>query len=119
MKRDWEIIRAILLAVEEKPPNVRADETDVPNYPKEIVREHIRLLSDAGYIDAKVLSSSFIAEAAIIRGITLTGYDLLDTIRSNSLWEKIKTTAQQKGLELTFDVVKQLGVFALKSIISN
>jgi len=45
----------------------------------------------------------------------MAGHDLLDTMRSTRIWEKIKATAKTKGIELTFDAIKALGAFALKS----
>ena len=47
--------------------------------------------------------------------LTMAGHDLLDTMRSTTIWEKIKTTAKSKGIELTFDAIKALGALALKS----
>ncbi|WP_079744105.1 DUF2513 domain-containing protein [Pseudomonas aeruginosa] len=55
----------------------------------------------------------------IAQGLTWAGYDLLDTIRSKAVWERIKSTAQDKGIELTFDAVKALGKYALDWVISN
>ncbi len=51
--------------------------------------------------------------------LTWEGHDLLDTIRSKPIWEKIKSLAQAKGIELTFDAVKALGVFAYKQILAD
>ena len=50
--------------------------------------------------------------------LTMSGHDLLDTMRSSGIWETIKTTAQKKGIELTFDAVKAIGIVALKQITS-
>jgi hypothetical protein len=40
---------------------------------------------------------------------------LLDSIRQNSIWDKIKAKAREKGLDLTFDAVKALAAWAIKS----
>ena len=48
--------------------------------------------------------------------LTWQGHDLLDTLRSKPVWERIKTTAKDKGIELTFDAVKVLGKMALDAI---
>ncbi|MGF6838829.1 hypothetical protein QF001_002696 [Paraburkholderia youngii] len=44
----------------------------------------------------------------------MVGHDLLDTMRSATNWESIKSTAQKKGIELTFDAINELAGFALK-----
>jgi len=47
----------------------------------------------------------------------MAGHDLLDTMRSHPAWDKIKATAQTKGIELSFDAIKVIGGWALKQII--
>ena len=51
--------------------------------------------------------------------LTWQGHDLLDTLRSKALWERIKTTAKEKGIELTFDTVKALGKLALDYVLKQ
>ncbi|WP_075258773.1 DUF2513 domain-containing protein [Herbaspirillum camelliae] len=47
----------------------------------------------------------------------MEGHDLLDTIRSATVWNAIKDTAQKKGIELSFEAIKALGAFALKQVL--
>ena len=49
--------------------------------------------------------------------LTMAGHDLLDTMRSESIWESIKSTAKAKGIELTFDAIKSLGMLAIKQVL--
>jgi hypothetical protein len=51
--------------------------------------------------------------------LTWRGHELLDTIRSKPVWEKIKSTVQEKGIELTFDTVIALGKVAVAWIIAQ
>lgn len=51
--------------------------------------------------------------------LTWQGHELLDTIRSKPVWEKIKSIAQEKGLDLTFDTVVALGKAAVAWIIAQ
>ena len=55
----------------------------------------------------------------VVDGLTWKGHEFLDTIRSKSVWEKIKSAALEKGLELTFDTIKKLSVVTLKMIIGE
>ncbi|MFU0921325.1 DUF2513 domain-containing protein [Kluyvera sichuanensis] len=50
-------------------------------------------------------------------GLTMAGHDLLDTVRTTVLWERIKTTAKQKGPELPFNAINVLGLAALKHLV--
>lgn len=40
-------------------------------------------------------------------------------MRSKAVWERIKTIAEAKGLELTFDSVKALGKVALDWVLNQ
>lgn len=135
MKRDWDLIRKQLTDVEEENDLF----SDVPLEPTwtdqswDVYEEqlkkyrtienrifgHFELLVNNGYIDGLQIIRS--ADGLFHYGLhsprlTMAGHDLLDTMRSTTVWEKIKTTAKTKGIELTFDAIKTLGAFALKSV---
>ncbi|HCG05611.1 MAG TPA: hypothetical protein DEV75_12225 [Desulfovibrio sp.] len=122
MKRNWDIIRDILIEVEEiDPANRRTtgfdfEQTDDPS--QSLKNEHIHLLFRSGFIEGIDVSSQD-GGGMINPNLTWEGHDLLDTIRSKPIWEKIKSLAQAKGIELTFDAVKALGVFAYKQILAD
>jgi len=113
MKKDWVIIRQILLRLEEaSTPNtfLRAKDFDV--FSEQEVAYNMRLLKEAGYIDAiyqesRTGSNEIIA--AMARRLTNSGHELLDTIRNDSIWSKIKDTFRSKGVEMTFDLVISVG----------
>jgi hypothetical protein len=49
----------------------------------------------------------------------MAGHDLLDTMRSTTIWEKIKVTGKSKGIELTFDTIKAMAAVALKNLLET
>jgi hypothetical protein len=51
--------------------------------------------------------------------LTWEGHELLETMRSKAVWERIKKTATEKGIELSFDSIKALAVKALAAIIGG
>ncbi|MFZ3289435.1 MAG: DUF2513 domain-containing protein [Telluria sp.] len=121
MKRDWDIVREVLIEVEslsefERGNSVYEVGGDIEiDSPKNL---HALMLWRAGYltgIDASTLSGP----ALISPDLSWAGHDLLDTLRSSAVWERIKTTAKEKGIELTFDAVKALGKTALDWVIAN
>ncbi|MCW3540495.1 DUF2513 domain-containing protein [Burkholderia cenocepacia] len=138
MKRDWDLLRKQLTDIEEE-HDVLAD---IPVRPKwtdqseqEFIRQdteyravearilgHLELLIDNGFVDGlkvtRGLDGNFMVSRFSPR-LTMTGHDLLDTMRSQPVWEKIKVTAQAKGIELTFDAIKALGGWALKQILGT
>lgn len=115
MKRDWETIRQILIAVEED----RFDEYFDNAENQKIVMGNTVLLINAGFIVGEVLSNFDTDEDVHVIDLTWQGHELLDTIRSKPVWDKIKSTALDKGLELTFDTVRTIGAKVIQLMIGN
>jgi hypothetical protein len=124
MKRDWDVIREVLLEVEElsddandRGPNYRGQKVygmGDEHFPGEAVKSaHAMMLWKAGYIHA-INASTMGGDAIISPDLTWQGRDLLDTLRSKPVWERIKKTSNDTGIELTFDTVKMLGTAAVK-----
>ena len=76
------------------------------------------MLWEGGYLDGAD-AGSLDGPRLMAPELTWAGRDLLDTLRSKPVWERIKTTAKEKGLELTFDVVKGLGKVALDYVMKQ
>jgi hypothetical protein len=133
MKRDWDLIRKQLTAIEEEKSPI-ADLPDKPvqdDLPWDIYDEklkehktienrifgHLELLIDAGYIDGldvRRSSDGHFAYGECAPRLTMAGHDLLSTMRSDNLWQKIKETAKAKGVELTFAAIKTFAEILLK-----
>lgn len=136
MKRDWDLLRKQLTDIEEE-RDVLADMPSEPKWTDQTEAEysrqyeeyqaiegriagHLELLVDNGYVDGvHVLrgADGHIAFGLSSPRLTMTGHDLLDTMRSKPVWENIKSAAQSKGIELTFEAIKMLGSWALKQVI--
>jgi len=119
MKRDWDVIREVLLDVEAIDPNVsNGIYYKINNDNEQRTAEHAMLLFKAGFLEGRNHSSDD-GQAVGVTGLTWAGHDLLQTIQSKPVWERIKTTAQDKGVELTFEVVKKLGAAALDAVLGG
>ena len=119
MRRDWDVVRQVLIEVEDLDPLERNRKIfSASEEGGECVKaEHALLLWDAGFlkgIDASTLSG----RAVLSPDLTWEGHDLLETMRSQAVWERIKTVAKDKGIELTFDAVKALGRMALDWVLA-
>lgn len=122
MKRDWDVIREVLIEVEALSDQERntfgyglGDEHAGEDPAKS---EHALLLWKAGFIEA-IDAGTMAGPAILSPDLTWQGHELLDTLRSKPVWERIKSTAKEKGLELTFDVVKGLGKLALDYVMKQ
>ena len=122
MKRDWDVIREALLQIEAltHEERLRAEYGILEGQSPEerTIAEHVMMLWEGGYVDG--------ADAGNLAGphlmapeLTWQGRDLLDTLRSKPVWERIKKTAAEKGVELTFDAVKAIGKLALDYVLKQ
>lgn len=122
MKRDWDVIREILIEVEVLGNDERDHLTyalyDNPTEADQLKSEHAILLWKAGYLEA-IDVGTLMGPAIMSPSLTWQGHDLLDTLRSKAVWERIKLTAKEMGIELTFDAVKALGKVAFDYYISQ
>ena len=110
MKRDPDLIRAILLLVEESPPDEHIADFSSLALDQALIVEHIKLLQDAHLVDARV-QEYMVGASAIILRMTSAGHDFLDRIRDPEIWRKTKEGAQKAGgfsLELLGALAKGL-----------
>ena len=104
MKRDMDIIRQIVLAVRDSDGVVRGLE----GVEFEVYAEHVRLLDEAGLIDASIqVVPQRRVIAALVWRLTWAGQDFADAISSDTLWHKAKETVIKPTGSWTFDVLKE------------
>lgn len=122
MVRNWEIIRSILLRLENSDtPNLHINSNSFIEFNEQEVAYNMRLLDEAGYIEAKILNSSDGSGkilAALATRLTNAGHDLLDTIRNDTVWVKVKDKFANSGLDMTFDLVIAVGKKIMEVILA-
>lgn len=122
MTRDWEIIRAILIRLEDSnTPNSVVNMNEFDGVDGQAVAYHMRLLRDVDCIEANIRETSTggnLIGAAIARRLTSKGHDLLDTIRNESIWNQVKSKFQSKGIDMTIDMVISVGNRLMQSMLS-
>lgn len=113
MKRDMDLMRKILLRIEEcsdVPPKVLTlDDFMDMKKSSYMISLHIDLLCDAGLIE--VMDTSIedgLKDFDIVR-LTLAGYEYLDAIRNARVWDRVKQSVSYVG-GATLDIIKQLAV---------
>ena len=124
MKRDWDLIREILLEIEEshdiedfmnhvKGENFYSE--NLRKYGKSNVKYHIDLLVEAGFIRA--VNTDY--GDAELTGLTWKGHEYAEKLRDNERWEKIKAYIAEKGLDLGSDTIMTLMRRGIDKIIGN
>lgn len=112
MKRDMELVRLILLKIEEEYSSTAISNLNISGYDMETVAYHCKILNEAGLISdygARYADNSL--WSFDVGSLTWEGNDFLDKIRDNSQWKKVKDVIVQKGLPL---LSKQLRPFPLR-----
>jgi len=138
MKRDWDLLRKQLTDIEDE-RDVLADMPDTPKWSGQPGEDYERQLKEFIATEARIfghlellIDNRFVTGIEVKRNLngefiyystspqlTMSGHDLLDTMRSSSIWESIKSMAKSKGIELTFDAIKSLGLLALKQVVGS
>lgn len=116
MRRDWDLIRDILVTCEDAAPGHLLQSGDFAEPDKARLVEHVMLLDQANFLQATRLLGS---EEFVIQDFNWSGHDLLAQMRSDTWWAKTKKLAADKGVELTFAVIKELAPIALRSMIGG
>lgn len=119
MKRDWDLIREILLKLERQ-AQARGllKDNGFVGYSPETVSYHFKLLSDAGLIEA-VDYSSMNELTLVARSLTWQGHEFLDKIRNETVWNDLKTFIKTKNLDLSFESIKQVATHIIASMLSS
>lgn len=111
MKRDMDLIRLILLEIE------NSDEEDVTNmmidgYSSEEIFYNAKLMKNNNLI--KICEDDILGNY-YIGSLTWYGCDYLDKIRDNSNWKKVKDIIKEKALPMTFETVKSVATAVISA----
>lgn len=106
MKRDMDLIRAILLHVE-KCDNLQFT---IEGYDEQCIAYHVRLLVQAGFLLARTstsLSGEIELQDCGTTSLTWEGHEFLEASRDERLWSKAKQAAGSTG-GMVLDVLKSV-----------
>lgn len=97
MKRDMDLIRAMLLAIEADNHGF-APEMAIDGYTQEQIGYHAVLLGEAGLAKVHdVTHGGSHSPEALITRLTWEGHEFLDAARENNRWNKAKDTIGKIG----------------------
>jgi len=103
MKRDMDLLRQILLQIEEFDQGFGGDvEIEIEGCEPHVLAEHLRLLTEAGLTEGEAIpdeSSNF--DHIIPTRLTCSGHDFVDSVRDLEIWRRTKEGAlSAKGFTL-------------------
>jgi len=109
MKRDMDLIRTILIEMERnESPNDQA-EIHADGYSDDQIVYHLKLLKEAGLIEA-IDVSSFEGMAFIPRNLTWRGHEFLEAARNEGVWQMVKDQLKDRGMSLPFSLIQDLAI---------
>ena len=101
MKRDMDLIRQMLLHARDAAGAV----SSMPGVDQELFMEHVKLLHEAGLVDAAIQEAQHRVRAAIIWRLTWAGQDFADAITDDTLWRKAKANVVKPMASWTFGIL--------------
>lgn len=107
MRRDWSLVRQILLQVdglESSGVTLRPDA--VQGYDTELVSYHFRLLDEAGLIRADCAKTLGAPLYCLASSLTWSGHELLDQIRRETVWNRTLGLLRERGLDVSLHALK-------------
>src|SRR5687768_1994905 len=109
MKRNMDLIRAVLLQAQKGDPNGSVD-----GFTGDELKYHRALAIEAGLLRGRALKDhqtpTEIPAAVMVQDLTWQGHDFLDAIESDTNWGKVKQFLGDTGKQLTIETIK----FAIK-----
>lgn len=116
MKRDLDLIRKMMLTIEDSASGWAPSELKFDGYTDAQLGYHAYLLIDAGLArgqDASTMGSE--APEGMITSLTWEGHEFAEAARDEGRWKEAMGTVAAKGGNVTLDVLKQLLVSYMKS----
>jgi hypothetical protein len=111
MKRDMELVRAILLAMEAHAAGFAPDPFTVRGYDQETIQHHVWLMEQGGLVTASDITAQGNASPVALPGsLTWAGHDFLDTVRNDKVWRKVKAEVKDRGISLPFSLLQALAL---------
>jgi Hypothetical protein (DUF2513) len=117
MKRDMELIRELMLAIESRDDTEYSAEKLKINGGKDItqIKYHLRLLADAGFIKVTITNEDCDDGIGIMIDRMLhNGHEFLDNARNESVWKNTMKQVMGKGEGISIALLTQLLIAATK-----
>ena len=106
MKRDLDLVRQLMLQIESLPPippvQYRAGEVEDP-----VLLKHLEMLIASGLVAGKISQSHGTRGDVIsITGLTWEGHEWVEMVRSQALWNEIKSRLLERAGVMTYELTK-------------
>ena len=100
MKRDMELIRTILLVIEEHDPMALGECEEFKEVRNEVLAGHVRLLKEMNYIDRGLQDRVYRLKPA--------GHEFIANAKDATVWKKVTDEIKEKAPSVSIGVLTQL-----------
>lgn len=117
MKRDMDLVRAILIVME-KSETTRFSESDIQiegRHPQEMIDYHICIMKDAGLLEGKI--QPYPGGWSFDVRLAWLGHEFLDAFREDTRWNRTKgllAKAGERGFEIIVETLARVSLEQLK-----
>jgi len=98
MKRDMDLVRAILLALEEHEFGFAPRDLKVEGYTKEQIGYHVHIMVEGELVEGiDVTTQESKSPEAVVSHLTWSGHEFLDAAREDGRWNEAKSLLDKVG----------------------
>lgn len=109
MKRDMNLVRQLVLAIEASPSGFAPRDLVVDGYTREEIGYHLYIMLEAGLVrGADVTVHGAKSPEAIATSLTWAGHEFADAARNEDLWAKAMKLTKEKAGSVTIDLLMKL-----------
>jgi len=116
MKRDMDLVRQILIFIEDHEHGFAPPQIEIDGYTDEVISFHLLLMGEADLLKViDVSAQQDLSPRCIVERMTCAGYEFLANTRNETIWNKVKGIVVSKGGSVSFEVLKFLVVETAKT----
>ncbi|MTJ13019.1 DUF2513 domain-containing protein [Anabaena sp. UHCC 0187] len=108
MKRDWNLVRQILLQAESYSPGVYIESFTCEGFDEATIIEHIEIMIESKLLDGEIDKTQAGTSGFLVHKITWEGHNFLDNAKNDTIWKKVMAEAKEKGTSTSFVVLNGL-----------
>ena len=113
MKRDMDLIRELLMWMEDQPAGYVGKVPDFPGRSSDEVGYHFHLMMQAGLIDGMPIRSLSLSSPMVRpTALTYAGHDFIEHARNDTRWNRAKQVIIETGRSMTVESL----MLALKAL---
>lgn len=109
MKCDRNLVRKMLLEIENQESGYAPGNIVIEDYNQEQIRYHAYIMTQGGLIESiSCTNLNSNSPQAIPKNLTWAGHEFIATARNDTLWKKAMNMVNEKGGSITISALSQL-----------